>query len=139
MKQGDFSEAIARMRAVDGRFPEDAYIFLREALDFTIKQLEKPLAGPGRHVSASELLEGIRQYALKEFGPMAFTVLAWWNIRRTEDLGDMVFNMVSQGLLGKTDEDRKDDFARGYDFETAFRKPFRPRAAAPVPGPGLTA
>ncbi len=140
MKKLNFNEALAELLCRDARYAEDAYFFMREALDFTIKQLDKPVEGPGRHVSGQELLEGIRQFALKEYGPMALRVLHTWGIRRTEDFGEMVFNMVGSGILGKTDEDRKEDFAGGYDFETAFIKPYRARHAqgpmARATGPG---
>jgi len=126
MKKVNFNEALARILEDDPRYDEHAYLFLREALDHTIKMLAKPVDGPARHVSGSELLEGIRQYALKEFGPMAMTVLNRWGIRRCEDFGEIVFNLVDKGILGKTDEDRKEDFAGGYDFNKAFREPFRP-------------
>jgi uncharacterized repeat protein (TIGR04138 family) len=77
-------------------------------------------------VTGGELLDGIRKFALKEYGPLTLTVLNHWGIRRCEDFGELVFIMVEKGLLGKTDEDRKEDFSGGYDFESAFRKPFLP-------------
>lgn len=128
MQKAQFEEAIERIIAEDPRYHAAAYEFLREALDFTLRLLEKPEVGKGRHVSAAELLEGIRQFALKEYGPMTLTVLRTWGIRRCDDFGEIVFNMVAQGLLGKTEDDRKEDFAGGYDFDSAFRKPFRPRS-----------
>lgn len=129
MKKISFNEALEQILRKDSRYDEHAYLFIREALDHTIKLLSKPVEGPGRHVSGSELLEGIRDYALKEFGPMAHTVLKHWGISSSEDFGNIVFNLVDTGILGKTDEDRREDFAGGYDFDDAFRKPF-------LPGPG---
>jgi uncharacterized repeat protein (TIGR04138 family) len=107
--------------ARDPRYTVEAYAFVRAGLDFTVRRLKKP-----RHVSGQELLEGIRQFSIEEFGPMTKTVLNGWGIKRTEDVGEIVFNMVETGLLGKTAEDNRDDFADGYDFEEAFRKPFKP-------------
>lgn len=132
MKAKSFKEALEQIAREDGRYASEAYEFLREALDFTIKLLNKPESGPARHVTGGELLEGLRQYALKEFGPMAFTVLRHWGIRCCEDFGEMVFQLVEKGVLGKTDRDRKEDFSGGYDFDQAFRQPFRP-------APGLRA
>ena len=37
-----------------------------------------------------------------------------------------VKDLVESGKLGKTDEDRPEDFADGFDFEDAFDAPFRP-------------
>lgn len=115
----------------DPRYPLEAYLFLREALDFTVKAMNKPTEGPGRHVSGQQLLEGIRRFALQEFGAMALRVLASWNIRSCEDFGNLVFNLVDRGVLGKTEEDSIDDFIGGYDFETAFKSPFLPGASMP--------
>lgn len=133
MKKVAFNEAVERIARNDKRYHEDAYSFVREALDFSIKLLNKPAQGPGRHVSGQELVEGIRQFALQEYGPMAKTVLAHWGINRCEDFGEMVFNLVEAGVLGKTEADRKEDFAGGYDFDAAFRRPFRPRTAGETP------
>lgn len=138
MKKVVFQEAVHVIARRDRRYHEHGYFFLREALDFSMKLLNKPAQGPGRHVSGQELLEGVRQFALQEFGPMAQTVLAHWGIRRCEDFGEMVFNLVEAGVLGKTDTDRREDFSGGYEFEVAFRKPYRPRpaeAASRLPRP----
>jgi uncharacterized repeat protein (TIGR04138 family) len=132
MKRHRFEESLAQIVKEDPRYPIDAYLFLRHALDYTIRMLNKPENGPGRHVSGQELLDGIRQCALQEFGPIARTVLRTWGINRTEDFGDMVFNLVSHGLLGKTEKDSKADFAGGYDFHAAFTAPFLPSGAAPA-------
>jgi uncharacterized repeat protein (TIGR04138 family) len=63
-------------------------------------------------------------FALKKYGPMARTVLAHWGIHRTEDFGDIVFNMVEVGLLSKTETDRREDFANAYDFEDVFERQY---------------
>ncbi|MFZ0616916.1 MAG: Minf_1886 family protein [Chthoniobacterales bacterium] len=46
------------------------------------------------HVMAGELLEGLRLQALREFGPMAVTVLEYWGVKSSRDVGQMVFNLV---------------------------------------------
>ncbi len=130
MKQTDFNEALRKILEQDNRYAPDAYLFLREALDFTIKLLQKPNTGPARHVTGGELLDGIRQFALQEFGPLALRVLNHWGVKRCEDFGEIVFNLVESGALGKTEEDRREDFAGGYDFERAFAVPFLPEAPA---------
>ena len=126
MKKSGFSEAVAEIVAKDPTYRPGAYQFVREGLEFTIQLYSKPAEGPARHVSGKELLEGLRRFALQEFGPVAARVLAHWGIRRTEDFGRIVFTMVCTGILGKTDEDRIEHFADGYDFEEAFRAPFLP-------------
>ena len=127
MKQQSLEKVFERLVQEDPRYPVEAYLFLREALDFTMRLMSKPENGPGRHVTGQELLEGIRQFALQEFGPVTATVLRTWGLTRTEDFGEMVFNLVNRGLLGKTEQDRKEDFSGGYDFRTAFESPFLPK------------
>jgi uncharacterized repeat protein (TIGR04138 family) len=68
----------------------------------------------------------VRQYALKEFGPLVMTVFDSWGIRSCEDIGNMVFNLIGAGIFGKTEEDSIEDFKNVYDFEEAFVKPFAP-------------
>ena len=110
----------------DTRYTRDAYCFVREALDFTQDHVKKQNLGKPRHVSGQELLDGIRLYALQQFGPMTRTVLEEWGIRSCEDFGEIVFNMVEHKILSKTENDSREDFKGGYDFREAFEKPFVP-------------
>lgn len=127
MKKIDYDEALSQILREDRRYDPEAYHFIREALDDTMRMMDKPREGAARHVSGQELLEGIRRFALDQFGPMALTVLHTWGVHGTEDFGHLVFNLVDKGVLGKTENDRPEDFANGYDFEDAFRAPFRPK------------
>ena len=126
MHEISFEEALARIRAKDPRYPRDAYLFVREALDHTQKTIAKGRRGRLRHVTGQELLAGIREYALSQFGPMTVTLFAEWGIRSSRDFGQIVFNMVEVGWLAKTEKDTRADFDGGYDFEEAFRTPFLP-------------
>ena len=126
MQEINFDEAAELILVRDARYTREAYTFVREALDFTQKLIVKEKRSRIRHVSGQELLDGIRQFALQQFGPMTVTVLAEWGIRSCKDFGEIVFNMVETGLLAKTDRDSRDDFQNGYDFTDAFRKPFWP-------------
>lgn len=126
MYSAPFLEIIKEIQLKDPRYDSEAYVFVREALDYTSKTLQKPSQGEGKHVSGQELLEGIRGYAIQEFGPMAFRVLKTWGVTATEDFGEIVFNMVGSGALGSTAKDKREDFTEGYDFADAFQKPFMP-------------
>ena len=140
MQKIGFAEALDSIVASDPRYQRDAYIFLRDALDYTTKQQKKTKGASVRHVAGPELLEGVRQYALKEFGPMVVTVLSYWGIRSCEDVGHMVFNLIGAGIFGKTEEDSIGDFKDVYDFAEVFVKPFAPAKpiVAKLP-PGLPA
>ncbi len=133
MQKIGFAEALDSIVASDPRYQRESYIFLRDALDFTTKQQKKAKGTTVRHVSGPELLQGVRQYALKEFGPMVVTVFDSWGIRSTEDVGHMVFNLIGEGIFGKTDEDSIEDFKNIFDFQEAFVKPFAPEKKVPAP------
>ena len=77
-----------------------------------------------RHVTGREVLEGIRDLALGRFGFMAKTVFEEWGVMVTEDFGHIVFHLVTEGILSKTDSDRLSDFSRGFDFTDAFVRTF---------------
>ncbi len=126
MLETAFIEAVRRIYEKDSRYHPDSYVFIRESLDFTSQRLEKPREGPGHHVTGAELAEGIREYEIREFGPMAMRVLNSWGISKTRDFGEIVFNLVESGMLGKTAEDSIDDFNDRYDFVQAFSEPLLP-------------
>ncbi|MDD4101511.1 MAG: hypothetical protein PHU80_02620 [Kiritimatiellae bacterium] len=116
----------------DPRYNPDAYFFVVEALDSTVKEIRKKQPEHERHVTGKELLEGIRVFALDEFGPLAFTVFAEWGIHSTLDFGEIVFNLVECGRLGKTEKDSREDFKEVFDFEETFVKPFEPQEEKPA-------
>ena len=127
MISDQFSNAVDEIVAHDSRFEPDAYIFVRDALDFTTKGQRKKTApgSPDSHVTGQQLLEGVRLYALKQYGPMALTVFEHWRVRSCEDIGMIVFNLIEAKVFGKTERDTLEDFRAGYDFEKAFVEPFR--------------
>ena len=128
MQEVNFDELLDQILAKDTRFTREAYAFVREALDFTQKTTGKDAKGTLRHVSGQELLGGIRQFGLQQFGPMTVTVFEEWGVKSCRDFGEIVFNMVETGLLATTDKDSREDFQNGYDFTDAFRKPFWPES-----------
>ncbi len=139
MQDPDFDGIVELICKEDPRFDRKAYDFIRLGLDQTVKELKKKdgtRAGRSRHVSGPELLEGLRVYALDQFGPLTKTVLNAWGVRRCSDFGDIVFNLIEYNVFSKTENDRREDFADLYSFEDAFVKPFLP--AHPRKGPSST-
>lgn len=116
----EYYSKLRRIVEEDPRYDLEAYAFLQEALGCLMGEI-----GEKRHVTGQELLEGIRKYALKEYGPMSRTVLEHWGIHKCSDFGEIVFNMVDKELLGKTKQDSRKDFEGGYEFEDVFDKPFK--------------
>ena len=127
-----FTEAVARICARDRRYAPEAFLFLHDGLLKTLERVQEKEKKP-RQITGAELSDGLRQHALDQFGPLALTVLSRWGLRTTRDFGEIVFLLLDAGLLGKTDEDKIEDFDDLYDFETAFRAPFlpKPRRRAP--------
>jgi uncharacterized repeat protein (TIGR04138 family) len=140
MQPVSFEDELARILAKDTRYTAEAYGFVREALDYTQKKLGPVPKKEVRHVSGQQLLEGARAYALSQYGPMAKTVLNEWGLHSCEDIGEIVFGMVENNLLAKTDRDSRDDFKGGYDFDEAFCKPFLPirKEGRPLPATRTT-
>lgn len=126
MQRRGFEEAVELVVEKDPTYDRGAYVFLRESLDFTVKNSSSRSGSDDRHVSGVELLNGFRDFALQEFGPMASTVLSEWRIRATSDVGAMVFNLVEVGAFGRTENDSPKDFEKVFDFEETFETPFLP-------------
>jgi uncharacterized repeat protein (TIGR04138 family) len=103
------------------RYPIEAYEFVCEVLDFYQKsEAENPEKKTIRHVAGKDLLEIIRQLILIKFDQQAKAVLTKWNIFRTEDFGEIVFEMINAGCLTKSPEDSKEDFKNGFKFDDVF-------------------
>lgn len=130
--QKSFHEVVEEIIEREPRFSKEAYIFLKEALELTIKQKERGKTEASSHVDAAELLDGFRQLALKEFGPMVMTVLEYWGVKDSEDVGRMVFDLITAGVFGKTESDSLEDFHQALDFHAAFVAPFQPGQSKPA-------
>jgi len=120
---------LAEIVGRDPRYAPEAYAFLFEALGYTqrrLNRLPKKEEGenPKNHVSGRELLHGVRELALREFGLMARIVFKCWGIHKTDDFGEIVFNLVEGGLMSKTDQDTREDFRNVYDLDDALLRQY---------------
>lgn len=112
---------IDELASADERYAPDAYHFVFRALDWVLDRRQEHGVGTADgHVPAVDLLDGLRDYALDLFGPLARLVLERWGVHCTEDFGEIVFGLVDCQLLNKQDSDRKSDFSGGYSFREAF-------------------
>ena len=143
MQKVTFQELIDRVVAADPRYRREAYLFIREALGHAQTKFAGGRPESERHVTGQQILAGIREYATSEYGPMILALFHEWGIRRCEDFGEIVFNLIDHEFLRKSETDRREDFAGGYDFQEAFGDPYLPpsvreakrRAAPASPGP----
>jgi uncharacterized repeat protein (TIGR04138 family) len=106
---------VERLAERKGNFAAPAYFWVLRVLEFTRRRLRR--AG---HVSGRELAVGARDLALEEYGPMALEVLQHWGLRTTTDIGRIVYDLIEEEILKKTEEDSLDDFADVYEFREAF-------------------
>lgn len=118
----------------DPRYAYEAYQFVQEALEFTQRKLGRQRKAeqgdevePENHVRGWELVEGIRDLALREYGLMARTVFRMWGIHKTDDFGEIVFNLIASNLMSKTADDERKDFCDVYDLDEALVKNYRIR------------
>lgn len=112
------------------KYPIPAYQFLLAALRHTQEKLGRlrqaaeaegiTVTEEQAHVSGQELCEGFREYACEHLGLMALTVLHSWRIRATDDIGEMVFELIDRGEMRKTEQDQLSDFSEVFKFEEAF-------------------
>lgn len=114
--------SIEELAKEDRRFPPGAYMLVFEGLEVALARLPHR-----RHVAPRELLEGIRDSALDQWGWLARTVLEDWGVTTTSDLGDLVFGLIRRGLLVAGDQDDRTQFDDVFDFREAFDDAFGER------------
>jgi uncharacterized repeat protein (TIGR04138 family) len=115
-----FFELAEEICLKDKRYKPESYEFIMQALHFTQSKLKK-----ARHVSGRELAEGLRDFAIEQYGPLAKRVLNYWGIKETLDFGNIVFNLIEKKILSRAEEDSLDDFKDVYDFDKAFANVLR--------------
>ena len=106
--ESEFTRKVALLEAQDPRFAGEAYSFISEAVTFTVSRLSAH-----RHVSAAELLDGIREFAIARFGAVASAVLSSWGMEKEDDAGAVVYLLIGVGLLRASENDSPDDFKTG--------------------------
>jgi uncharacterized repeat protein (TIGR04138 family) len=137
MQAVQYEQSVVSILKRDKRFDAHAYFFLKDALDFTLKRVAEGNGGQARHVSGPELLDGFRDFALEQFGPMASTLMIEWGVRKCQDVGDMVFLLIEEQVFGRQESDRREDFSGSFDLEEALVTPFLPkRKTVPVAANG---
>ena len=149
----DASSSALQLIKDDPRYSIDAYVFVREALDYAADALELGSLGvpdqaaddatekknisesesgsshvhsqsDERHLTGQQLCEAIRLYALNQFGYMSQVVLGSWGVRTTSAFGDIVYNMINAGMMKKSPKDRRDHFDEVFEFDEVFSRKF---------------
>ena len=138
---------IVRLLEIDDRYSFDAYLFVREGLNYAVEvlQLGQPEesfdldsdssdydrgSDGERHITGQELCDALRRYAIHQYGFLAKIVLREWGVHSTSDFGEIVYNMIKVGLMKQSDEDHRSHFDDIYDFDVAFEEDFEISQAA---------
>ena len=137
----DETFALHQLVVRDGRYPIEAYFFVRDALSYASDSMELSNqyhhesevyhTAEEHHLTGQQLSEAIREFALNQFGYMARIVLKNWGIESTSCFGDIVYNMIEIGLMKKSDQDRRSHFDNVYKFEAAFDEQFQICSSVP--------
>ena len=117
-----FEDAVEELCRKHPEYAQDAYYFLRSAIDFAAEQLD----GKNNHpnLSAKDLYVGACAYALEEYGPLARKVLESWNICSAQDFGKVVYNLIEAGIFGKQKDDSPADFDHLESLAALLNAPF---------------
>lgn len=97
--------------AKDNRYSASAYQFVLFSLQCLVSSFKEP-----RHVTGQELCLSIKETAFGAFGPLARMVFNEWGLRKTQDFGNVVYNMIEVGAMGRQPADNLSDFDDVFDF-----------------------
>ena len=130
----DATKILLKLVKTDPRYKLDAYVFVRDGLSYAQEGIIDEAEGedrssgeeeePDRHLTGQQLCEALRLYALDQYGYMSKTVLNSWGLKSTGDFGEVVYNMIENELMKKSDTDRREDFDKVFDFDQALRQQF---------------
>ncbi len=110
---------IENICANDIRYHKNAYHNIFNALAYceTVMKTEKNL-------TAKELVIGYKDITLSKYGALALEVLHHWGIYSTQDIGNIVFNLVNANLLGRSQGDKIEDFKNIFDLTQEMKSPY---------------
>ena len=110
----DFADIVAKDSRYDGR----AYALLMDVVHY--------LSGEdGKHCSGEDIMDEFKERALDQYGPLTYTVLTEWGLACTEDICEMMFNLVDGHRVHRDDDDTSEAFVAGYDFKEVFLNPYQ--------------
>ncbi len=101
----------------DRRYAYEAYEFVCAAVTFTQQKLQRHHdQSAERHISGRELLEGLVDLAVEQFGLLASLILKRWGVHTTADVGQIVYQLIDLGILSRSERDRPEDFHDVFDL-----------------------
>ncbi len=116
MHKNDLKNKVSHILKRETRYHSDAYFFVSVSVTYTTSKLAQT-----RHVNALELLKGISTYALEQFGPFYKDILINWGIQKAADIGNIVYELITEQALSASEEDSREDFSVDFDLFAAAR------------------
>ncbi|MBR7139252.1 MAG: hypothetical protein IKD44_06870 [Lentisphaeria bacterium] len=108
----EIAKATGALHLTYPNYNVETYQFISDAVAYTIGKLETH-----RHVSARELLGGIKEYAFLQYGAVAPQVLCSFGLRGARNVGEVVYLLISVKLLSASPEDSPEDFNITFPWE----------------------
>ena len=101
----DIKNKIDSLLKTEKKYAFSAYTFIADAVPYTVKSLSKE-----RHVTAVELVNGVKKFATATYGALAPNVLKYWGITQPKDVGKIVYLLISVNILSASPDDDPNDF-----------------------------
>ena len=65
-------------------------------------------------------MHGLCANAKNRFGLLAYTVLTKWGLATSDDIGEVVFQLIDAGVLSRRESDTRTDFELAVDLREAL-------------------
>ena len=122
----EIAKATQELSLTYPNYTAESYQFVSDAVAYTTGKLSAH-----RHVSAVELLEGIREYAFSQYGAVTPQVLSQMGLHTARHVGEVVYLLISVHLLSASEDDSPEDF--NIDFPWEEKAPSYPASKTPLP------
>lgn len=103
-----------------GKYAPDAYEFVTNCV---FEQSDS--MNPPRHLSALEVVQGIQKKLSADFGCLAGEVTAFWQMQTSNDVGEIVFDLIDLRILNAAEDDKRSDFDLDLPLVETPLKSFR--------------
>ena len=124
MLNNNLEKIIESIVSEEKRYAKDAYSFVNDAVNYTVAKTAK-----NTHINAQELLHGIVEFALQEYSFFYEDIFKSWNVFKASDIGNIVFSLVNEKVLGANQNDSIEDFNTDFDL-FALAHPTSPKRTA---------
>jgi len=111
MLKKELQKIIETIVSHEKRYSKDAYKFVSAAVNYAVSS-----KNANGHIAAPALLEGISEFALKEYSIFYEEIFKSWGINTAADIGNIVFSLIEQKALGASPEDSIEDFNIDFDL-----------------------